>query len=268
MAIRFFIAVFLLFTSPSCTSETVAKKTDRAKQRVSLTSSENDRGPEWHRACITAYWVRKGDCVLDIGAHVGNFSLFYSKLVGEKGLVFAYEAMAENLKGVTNIIPKHRAVSDTTNQMIPMKIYPHSSSPLGCTVEPLLWNEERMPGDTAIVDVPTAKIDDLLEDPACPSVRFIKIDTEGHEHAVLRGAKQLLLKHRPLVIFEFGFAKGQFEPDTIRQMEELNYVCYDCNTDQRVHPGYGEDVPSLLTDLLAIPVEHEEEIVTALPYLH
>ncbi|NGX63585.1 MAG: hypothetical protein KR126chlam6_00997 [Candidatus Anoxychlamydiales bacterium] len=82
-----------------------------------------------------------------------------------------------------------------------------------------------MPGDTAIVDVQTEKLDYLLEDNNFSSVRFIKIDVEGHEHAVMRDARQLLLTQRPLVIFEHGFQKGCWEPDTIRQMEELDYDC-------------------------------------------
>ena len=68
---------------------------------------------------------------------------------------------------------------------------------------------------------------------------------------------------------EYGYQKGRWEPDTIRRMEEFQYVCYDCATNLRVHPGYGKDVvPYLLTDLLAIPVEFEQEMVALLPYLY
>lgn len=235
-------------------------------------------GPERHRALITAYWVNKGDTVLDLGAHVGTFSLFYSRLVGAKGTVVAYEAsppiynhMVNRFGAVwPNIIPRNRVVSDTTDQTILMKIYPNDIAPQSSTVEQLLWNKERMPGNTLIVEVLTEKVDSFIKnhDTLSP-VRFIKIDTEGHEHAVIRGATKVLLEHRPLVIFEYGYKKGSWEPNTVRQMEDLGYICYDCNTDQLVHPGYGDDaVPYLLTDLLAIPVEFEEEVKAVLPYLH
>jgi len=52
-------------------------------------------------------------------------------------------------------------------------------------------------------------------------------------------------------------------------MEELQYVCYDCATDKPVCPGYRRDaIPYLLTDILAIPVEFEDEVATLLPYLY
>ena len=270
--------VFLLVPLVIHASESCIEKADLAKKQVNLAFSQTGGGPEYHRALITAYWVTQGDCILDLGAHVGVFSQFYSILVGENGLVVAYEAsppiydyMVNRLSNlnITNIIPRQRAISDVTGNVLHMKIYPNNIHPQSCTVEQLHWNTERMPGDTAIVEVLTEKVDDLLENSIFPPVRFIKIDTEGHEHAVIRGARQLLLTQRPLVIFEYGYQKGVWEPDTIRQMEELDYVCYDCNTDMRVQPGYGDLAePNLLTDLLAIPVEFEEEIVALLPYLY
>ncbi len=50
--------------------------------------SLNDReSPENHRALIAAYLINPGDLVFDIGAHIGSFVLYYSKLVGEDGMV-------------------------------------------------------------------------------------------------------------------------------------------------------------------------------------
>lgn len=268
----------LLFTFSIHANQSFIEKVNLAKQQVDLALSEIGGGPERHRALIAAYWMEPGDFILDIGAHIGNFSRFYSYLVGPNGLVFAYEASPPIYQyivslfsrlSITNIIPKNRAISDTTNSIIPMQIYPNDISFQSCTVEQMHWNKERMPGDTTIVEVLTEKIDDILEDSTLPPVRFIKIDTEGHEHAVIRGARQLLLTQRPLVIFEYGFQKGYWEPDTIQQMEELGYLCYDCATDQPARPGYGSQaVPCLLTDILAVPIEFEDRITEVLPYLY
>ncbi|MBP9841526.1 MAG: FkbM family methyltransferase [Simkaniaceae bacterium] len=268
----------MILASSAYANQELIEKANLAKQRTHLAFSQAGGGPELHRALITAYWVNQGDFVLDLGAHKGIFSRFYSNLVGHDGLVFAYEAsppIYEHLLnqlstlGITNIIPKNRAISDTTNSVLYMKIYPNDTDPQSCTVEQAHWNEERMPGNTSIVTVLTEKVDDILENQKLPPVRFIKIDTEGHEHAVIRGARNVLLMQRPLVIFEYGYQKGHWEPDTIRQIEEIGYICYDCNTDRRVHPDYGnEAVPYLLTDILAIPIEFECEVTTILPYLY
>ncbi|MCH9609796.1 MAG: hypothetical protein S4CHLAM45_01880 [Chlamydiales bacterium] len=250
------------------------EKTKQAKHQLEKACSYAGNRPiEKHRALISAYWCNPGDFVLDIGAHLGDFSRIYSSLVGKEGLVFAYEPnplvyphlehfMA--LSSIKNVITKKRAVSDTTGEMVSMKINADTLSYQGSSLEPLLWNDARMPGNTTIVKVETEKLDDLLEEKHLPPIRFIKIDVEGHEHAVLRGAEKILLTQRPLVIFEYGYVKGEFEPDTIRQMEEMGYACYDCATDQRVSPNYER----VVTDLLGIPKEFEKEIVSILPYLY
>ncbi|MGD2169794.1 MAG: FkbM family methyltransferase [Chlamydiota bacterium] len=238
----------------------------------------NERAMENHRALIAAYWIHPGDTVLDLGAHIGSYALYYDKLVKVTGRVLAYEAsplvyghLLARISSlpVTSISTINKAVSDSSNKLIPMKVYLNDVKPQCASLEPKLWSEERMSGDTAIIDAVTEQLDDLLKDDQIQPIRFIKIDVEGHEHAVIKGAKQLLLTHRPLVIFEYGFQKGYWEPNTIQQIEELGYVCYDCNTDKRVHPGYGSlSTPYLLTDILAIPKEFEEEIILLLPYLY
>jgi len=51
------------------------------------------------------------------------------------------------------------------------------------------------------ISVDVVTLDSLLPD--MPTVDLIKIDVEGHELQVLRGAADLISQHRPLVIFEF-----------------------------------------------------------------
>jgi FkbM family methyltransferase len=223
-----------------------------------------------HKAMIATYFTMPEDLVFDLGSHLGDYALLYNQLIGDNGLVIAYEAsppifaaLQNRVKQFKNIMVKNKAVSSTSNEKICMKIYPNDIGPQCCSVEPFLWKTERMPGNTAIVEVCTEKLDDVVETNMYP-LHFIKIDVEGHEHAVFEGAIQLLLQKRPLIIFEYGYGKNIFEPNTIQQLEKLNYVCYDCANDQRVHPGY----EITITDLLAIPVEREKEVVELLPHLH
>ena len=90
------------------------------------------------------------------------------------------------------------------------------------------------------------------------------MDVEGHEEAVIEGAKELLASLRPFVIFEYAYVPDIYAPNSIQLMEGCGYHCYDFATDQRIFPGS----LSQGTDLFAIPIEREEEVKDILPQLH
>jgi hypothetical protein len=52
------------------------------------------------------------------------------------------------------------------------------------------------------IEVRTERLDSILSNE--PTVDFIKIDVEGAEFLVLQGSKQLIRRHRPHIVFEFG----------------------------------------------------------------
>ncbi len=224
-----------------------------------------------HNALVVAYFVKEGDLILDVGTYVGDYAQYYGKLVGGSGKVIAYEAnpyvfpyTTKRLLslGATNITLKQKAVSSTTGQKLWMRVYPNDLGPQSCTVEPDLMYEERMPAArTALVEVETEQLDDIL---SAEPVRFIKIDVEGHEHAVLEGVQQLLHKDRPVVIFEYGSISGKEAGNPIAQMEKQGYLCFDLRTDQRILPH----AVSTGTDVVAVPLEYASELQEVLPHLY
>lgn len=58
------------------------------------------------------------------------------------------------------------------------------------------------------INVELKKLDDVI--PNDIAINFIKIDVEGAELGVLKGAKDVLLKNRPIIIFEFGLGASDF----------------------------------------------------------
>jgi FkbM family methyltransferase len=105
-------------------------------------------------------------------------------------------------------------------------------------------------------------IDDLCQD-LHRRCSFIKIDAEGHDFWILRGAEQVLTRDRPVVLFEFcglmaceryGFSPTQwyrfFQHIGYRLLSPIGH-----HDEKFILAHYGRFCPDLV-DLLAIPAEH------------
>jgi hypothetical protein len=102
--------------------------------------------------------------------------------------------------------------------------------------------------DTVTLDVPVMRLDDVVErDGAVPDL--VKIDTEGTEAGVLRGAMTTLERARPLVVFESW--PGRHDREVIRDL--LHDAGY---TIGEVAPGPGRDfIASPASNFVARPRE-------------
>lgn len=132
-------------------------------------------------------WLRPGDHVIDVGANIGWFTCLAKSLIGEAGLVYAFEPGPENLKTLRenvelneykNVIFNGAPLSDVSRTQ---KFYlnPHGHGGHA------LWEMK----DGIAVDVKT----ETLDEQSFPEhIRILKIDTEGHEQRILAGAHKLL----------------------------------------------------------------------------
>jgi FkbM family methyltransferase len=147
-------------------------------------------------------WLRRGDVVVDVGAHVGFFTLLAAKLVGPEGEVRAFEPVPANfdalelnlaMNGYTWVSPLRAAVSDAPGDLS-----------LGLD-EPRLVGASTadfsVGGELSSVTAPAVTLDDVLG--ADRRVRLLKIDAEGHEPHVLAGAARILESSPPeAILFE------------------------------------------------------------------
>jgi FkbM family methyltransferase len=148
--------------------------------------------------------IRPGARVWDIGANLGFFSLLAARLAGPEGHVVAWEPVPANaaavrlnakLNGFAPLIEvREEAVSSRAGHA-PLHVVADAS-----------WShladrgEHRLTRET--VDVPTVVLDDLVAAGEVDPPDFLKIDVEGSEVDVLRGARAVLAAHRPLVVCE------------------------------------------------------------------
>lgn len=137
--------------------------------------------------------IKPGDVFVDIGTHVGLFSILAGNKVGKKGKVYSFEPIPENV----NALKKNIALNNLQNVEI---INQALSSKSGKKIFNIRQDTglsgfyEHPLGETVRkISVQTTTIDEQFKG---KRVDFIKIDTEGHELQILRGAKQTL-KNNP-----------------------------------------------------------------------
>ena len=149
--------------------------------------------------------LRPEDVFVDIGASVGLMSLVASRLVGPRGRVFAFEPqeasfafLTRNLvrNGAANVTPLRLAVGSTKGTL-PLYARPRARGM--ATMVP-----GRDDGDpSAIVEV--TAIDDFVREQGIDRCRMLKVDVEGMDLEVLRGAQGLLSRPgAPIICIEYS----------------------------------------------------------------
>jgi FkbM family methyltransferase len=147
--------------------------------------------------------VKPGDTVLDIGANKGSYLWWLSRVAGF-GRVVAFEPqkqLADYLKaacrvcGLNNVLIEQMAVSECSGETF-LNIPGETSSP-EASIEPVITNHEKCRREK----VTMVSLDEYFADEKS-RISAIKMDVEGHELSVFRGATQVLQKHSPLLVFE------------------------------------------------------------------
>lgn len=161
-------------------------------------------------------WIEKcvgpGDTVIDIGANIGTFSLKASKLVGNSGKVVSFEAHPNTAA----ILERNVALNDSNNIIVIRAAVGERNGEVFFSDESnddINHISERSQG----TKVTLKKLDDISELKEADQISCIKIDVEGYELPVLKGAESTLYKTQ-YVIFEV------YEPNCRRfgyQREDL-----------------------------------------------
>jgi FkbM family methyltransferase len=143
--------------------------------------------------------VVPGDVVFDIGANVGFYTLLAARLVAPTGIVVAFEPVARNIRylrrhlemnGCSNVRVFAAAVSDQVGTANFEAGPSHSEGHLITDDSPA----------SSAYSVSLVTLDRLVAQRETPIPQLIKIDVEGAEYAVLRGATDLLRSARPQIL--------------------------------------------------------------------
>jgi len=150
---------------------------------------------ELEKQKMLQHLIRPGMTIYDIGAQAGFFSLFFSQLIGETGLVYAFEPYPEN---VQNLLC-HLRINQVRNCRVVQAALNETTSLSGFTFERgKLQNALTGPWDSSLI-VSTLSIDEAVALYGLKPPDLLKIDVEGTESRVLCGAKRVLETHNPIL---------------------------------------------------------------------
>ena len=148
----------------------------------------------------------EGNIVIDVGAHVGRYTLLGSKLVGRTGKVIAVEAHPGNFQ-----LLKRNLQLNKSNNVITLNCAAYSED--NPNLRLFLAGEDR--GNTIyntimesrdatkkFVSIRALKLDSIVQDAGIEAheINWIKIDVEGAEYEVLKGAQNILSNSKEISV--------------------------------------------------------------------
>ena len=152
--------------------------------------------------------LHTGDTFVDIGAHIGYYSLKAAPVVGPGGRVIAVEPNPETVRRLRDNIRASVAASVVSVQ-------PVACSDVEATLD-LFAASRNNTGETSLSHtnasqaglsvasyrVRSRPLDDIVKESGVARVDAVKIDVEGAEYLVLKGAHETLKRYHPVIIVE------------------------------------------------------------------
>jgi FkbM family methyltransferase len=213
-------------------------------QKLMLLMFQEGMAYEQWTSCLAFGALREGDIAIDVGAHVGYFSMLFRLGVGPSGTVYAFEPMPETYRrllrnvmsnGFVNLLPLPLAVAERSGSA---EFYIDSQNEGESSL--LGWR----PGIHSCT-VQVTSLDDIFRDALPKRPRLLKLDAEGVEMNILRGGKRFFDTHAPdLVICEHNsgalMAAGASEWTLRHFFDERGYTCALLNNGEQMPLGGGE----------------------------
>jgi FkbM family methyltransferase len=167
---------------------------------------------------IISHLVKPGWICADVGAHCGTVSARLAKYCSPGGRVYAFEPIPSNFQKLEArasefsgiIIARQNAVSDEVGVL---KLYEGSHS--------TTWSSIQSDHSKTAIESPMVTLDAIF---AGVRINFIKIDVEGAEALVLRGAQNVIGENRPAILVEFHNEKAWAGAHLLW---DLNYRLFD-----------------------------------------
>jgi FkbM family methyltransferase len=171
-------------------------------------------------ACIRTI-LRPGDCAIDVGANLGYCTAVMAQCVGPSGRVWSLEPVTEtfellelcrSLNGYTQVTPLNLALGATHGSIEITYDNRHSGI--------ATMHADQVAGNTRRVEL--RPLDELVSSGEVGGrPDLMKVDVEGHEFDVLRGASKTIAEALPAIVFELNERTARVAGWTLAQAAEL-----------------------------------------------
>ncbi len=174
--------------------------------------------------------IKEGDVVVDVGAHIGYYTLIASGLVGKTGRVFSFEPDPNNLlrlqqcvtaNKLSNVVIVNRAVSNENKGDNRMFMINHKEK---------------------CIQVESITLDKYFAKSKLP-IDFIKMDIQGAEVKALQGMSDILRKNQDIILilefWPYGYSHtGNNAKELLDLLEKYKFLFY--------HQGINEAANKLI----------------------
>jgi len=224
--------------------------------------------------------VRPGDIVFDVGAHTGDFTIFFAHLVGPSGRVHAFEPVPPTFEKLCRKVKLARvhdrvvlnkcALSDSRGRSL-IHVPRNDSTEAALVIHHFAsWTS----APVASYDCKLETLDNYAVVNKISKVDFVKIDVEGAETLVMKGMRNVLTDSPPLLMLEvFPPWMRDFEVslgDLFSFLRNRGYIFYFIGKDKLVSCHDPLDVsdllsfPNFLDFICLIPEIHRDRISFAI----
>ena len=194
-------------------------------------------------------FLREGMTVFDAGANVGELTLLFSRFVGESGTVHAFEASKNvfhklqtvcALTGRRNVALNHSALSDKSGG-IRLNVYDETYSSFNSQARRPLKDYGLDLEPVGVEETLATTVDEYCEKHAIEFIDLLKIDVEGAELQVLKGAARML-KSKKIACLTFEFGQTTFDmgnkPEEIESLlQQFDYRIRNIVKNEPIFPG-------------------------------
>lgn len=183
-------------------------------------------------------WIRPGMTCIDIGAHIGDTAIPMAAACGSTVLaiepnIYMLPFLEKNCKANEHLGKFVIATEAVTNTHSDQLVFgDHNNSMINGGIIDGAWD----PGTAAKVKGMTGKTLSItgmpfmdickkyLSQDEIDSIGFVKIDTEGHDIAIIQNMRDFLIKHKPVLLTEWFF--GYSESDSKKLFEAIESAGY------------------------------------------